>query len=136
MLDSRVTVGFCGVVLSIVTHEALHVVMHWGDIQKITLFPNRYAIVEIIIEPSAAYDLAIEESFAYTVTVATLLITAMLVNDMNEAGDERSVHDTIFSNDPKRQYSGAHKQKNADRLARLLGIQTTGKTARKVRKRR
>lgn len=125
LCDPRVLVGLGGIILSVVMHELFHAVMHWGDIREVGLFPDRHAIVEIIFEPSTMYDLAVEEGIAYTVTMATLILTAMLVSDIHEARDTRSVQQIILSKDANSGYSEAQKKKSLDRLARLLGVKTT-----------
>lgn len=123
-LDPRVLVGLGGVLLSVVMHELLHVVMHWGDIQQVGLFPDRHAIFEIIFEPSTVYDLAIEEGFAYTVTMATIILTAMLVSDIHEARDKRGVQQIIFTNNTSDQYANTQNKNSRERLARILGIKS------------
>lgn len=125
LFDPRVIVVVFGVTLSIVTHELLHVVMHLGDISEVGIFPDRHAIVEIIFEPSTVYNLAVEEGIAYAVTMITLILTAMLVGDINDAHDTRSVQQIIFSKDTGNHGSATQKKRYRDRLARVLGITAT-----------
>jgi|SRR5690606_14031804 len=122
LIDPRVVVAVFGIILSIVTHELLHVVMHWSEISQVGLFPDRHAIVEIIFEPSAVYDLAVEEGIAYTVTMITLILTSILISDVNDARDKRSVQQILFSKDTTKSYSDAQKKRRRDRLAEALGI--------------
>lgn len=122
LFDLRVIVGVCGVVLSVVMHELFHVIVHWGEIRSITLFPDTKAIVEVILSPSTDYDLVIEEAIAYTITMVTLILTAMLISDIHEARDKRSVGQIILTKDTNDRYSDTQKKEFLKRLAKLLGV--------------
>lgn len=94
-LDARVVVGVIGVILSVVMHEVFHVFMHLGEIRGINLFPDKASIVEIVFMPTAEYDLAFEEALAYTITMITLILTAMLVSEIHDSRDERTVGEVM-----------------------------------------
>ncbi len=68
------------------------------------------------------YDLAVEEGIAYTVTMITLILTSILISDVNDARDKRSVQQILFSKDTTKSYSDAQKKRRRDRLAEALGI--------------
>jgi len=135
-IDPRVIVGLIGFTLSIVTHELLHVVMHLGEIDRIGIFPDRHAIVEIIFQPSTVYNLAVEEGIAYTVTMVTLILTAMLIGDINEMRDTRSVQQILFSKSTDNHSSSAHKKRSNDRLSLLLGVKPTARQTHSVSKKK
>jgi hypothetical protein len=115
-------VGVIGVILSVVTHELLHIVMHWHEIDQIGLFPDRHAIVEIIFEPSTVYNLAVEEGIAYMVTIVTLILTIMLIGDIDEMRDKRTTREILFPKKSGERYSETQNKRSSDRLAHILGI--------------
>lgn len=124
LFDLRGIVAVGGIVLSIATHELFHTVIHWGEIESMHLFPDRAAIFEIIFTPSTTYDLVLEEGIAYTITMITLLLTAMLIGDIHDARDTKSVHaailgETFTANNPNLDMDTA-----AEQLSSLLGIST------------
>lgn len=100
IFDLRVVVGICGVLLSIVTHELFHIIVHWGEISSVHIFPDHQAIVEVVFTPANEYDLVVEEAIAYGITMITLILTAMLISDISDARDTRTVKETILPNEP------------------------------------
>lgn len=131
LLDPRIIVGLVGVTLSVVLHEAFHVIIHLSEIQSFSIFPDHNALVAIFFVPSTNdVDLAFEEATAYLITIITLVLTVMLVNDIHEARDKRSVRQILSGNN----YSSAQTKESSDQLASLLGIKTIKRAASKARK--
>jgi hypothetical protein len=122
MRDARLFVLMGGILLSIGAHELFHVMVHWVEIQSIRVFPDSEAIVEIIFTPSAGYSLAIEEALAYAVTMITLLLTALLVNDVNDAFYRKAGDQTLLTKEFKGCYGRHEEQRAHQHLAGLLGI--------------
>ncbi len=122
MRDVRLLVLMGGILLSIGAHELLHVIMHWAEIQSIQLFPDSDAIVEIIFTPSMGYSFAIEEALAYAVTMITLLLTALLISDVNDAFYKKPDEQTLLNKEFKGCYGHHEEQKAHQHLAGLLGI--------------
>lgn len=121
-LDIRVVVVICGVILSIVMHELFHIIIHWDEILKVGLFPDRQTIFEVLFVPTANDDIVVEEIIAYAITMTTLVITAMLINDINELRDKRSVSQIIMK-DKNNKSSKVQKKILSENLATLLGIE-------------
>lgn len=121
VLDLRVIVGICGILLSIAAHELFHIIVHWGEIDSVHIFPDTQAIVEVIFTPSTEYSLVVEEAFAYLITMVTLILTAMLIGDIHDARDERSVREAVLT--PEGDSSPDFDEQA--HLGRLLGISTT-----------
>lgn len=126
LFDPRLVVGVVGVVLSIIFHEAFHILIHWGEIQTISLFPDHNAIVEIFFVPNTGdVDIAFEEATAYLITVITLVLTVMLINDISEARDSRSVDQILFPKKAGSKSSKSQSKSSSDNLARMLGVKST-----------
>ena len=98
IFNLKVAVGICGVLLSIGAHELFHIMVHFGEIDSIHLFPDTQAIVEILFTPSADYNLPIEETIAYIITMITLILTAMLIGDIHDLREQKTVGQTILDN--------------------------------------
>lgn len=122
IFDLRAIVGLAGLVLSVVSHELFHLMVHWTELQSIHIFPDSEAIIEIIFTPTTGYNLALEEALAYAVTMTTLILTALLVSD---------VHDTLYHTPGTqkvlhKEFSGCYRpheeQRAREQLARLLGL--------------
>jgi len=134
LFDLRVIVGICGVLLSIAAHELFHIIIHWGEISSIHIFPDTHAIVEVLFTPSANYDLSVEEIFAYLVTMAALMLTTMLIGDITDARSEKTVEQTILANDFDSHHLEADTEKVFEQLAALLGVARVMHTSNTVRK--
>lgn len=123
--DLRVIVGIIGIVLSIATHELFHILIHLGEIDTITIFPDSHAIVEIIFTPNRQYNLAVEEGIAYAITMITLILTAMLISDISDARAERTPsHGGVLDRDFKGYYAAGNERQAYAQLSDLLGIQS------------
>lgn len=123
--DLRFIVACCGTVLSVVAHELFHIIVHWGEITDINLLPDSQAIVEVLFIPSADYDIVTEEALAYTVTMATLILTAMLVSDIHDARDSRTVLQ-IISDGSRSKPLPANDEQAAVILSGLLDVKPLG----------
>lgn len=102
-LWAKICVGVIGVIASIVLHELFHVFVHWGDISGYSLFSRHGAVVELFVWAPQGYDLEGEEMFAYAITLATLLITVMLIFRIHDATDDRTAGQILFPNDKEMQ---------------------------------
>ncbi len=89
-------VGIIGLFLSAALHELFHIALHWGHITAIRIFPNPSAIVEIDAAMTPNYDLQFEETIAYSITFAVVLITAIIMTKMVEACDSRTFSETLL----------------------------------------
>lgn len=89
--DSRTIVASVGIVLSVVLHEAFHVLVHWGNITSVEFFPDSHAIMAITATTQQGYDVHLEEGIAYMITFATLVVTAMVVSRLSDRKDGRTV---------------------------------------------
>lgn len=125
LLDLRVVVGFCGVLLSILSHELYHIVTHWREIQGINIFPDRGTIMEVVFMPSVNYDLALEEAIAYTITMTVLLFTVMLICEIHDMRDSKSVSQTILLKRYGESAEVEDERAAIDRLGVILGINPT-----------
>lgn len=125
LFDTRVVISICGLVLSVIMHEVFHIIMHWHEIASIALFPSPSAIVEITFTPTHTYDLIAEEALAYIITIITLVATAMLVHDINDQRDTRSVEQIIMTKEYSRLSTETDKIRALRQLSLALGLTTT-----------
>jgi len=102
-LGSEIIVGIIGLILSIALHELFHVVMHWGYIRHIELFPNLTTIVQVDVWLPPGYDLEGEEVVAYGITLLVAIITVMIIFKMRDTNDGRSPSQILFPKDNKMQ---------------------------------
>lgn len=123
LFDVRVVVALAGTVLSIVMHEILHIILHWGEITSIHLFSNPRSIVEIIFTPAHDYNLFIEEICAYAVSGLTLLLTAMLIHDLHDQQDTRTVGEIVLGEHSSGTRLGSSGKETQVQLLRLLNLQ-------------
>lgn len=122
LFDLRVIVGVCGVVLSVVMHELFHIIVHWGEVTDVNLFPDSHAIVEVLFVPSAEYDLVVEEALAYMITMATIVLTAMLIHDIDDLRDNRSVEQIIMAKDYSSHNTNLEQREAIEQLSAILGV--------------
>ncbi len=92
----RTLIGILGAILSIVLHELFHIIVHWGDIVSIILFPNARTIVEINSLSTHQYNTDLEELLAYSITIATLLVTTIIICRIHDKKDSRSFSKTLL----------------------------------------
>lgn len=98
-LAVRVLVGLVGVTLSVVLHELFHILMHWGRISHISLFPKWGTIVQIDTHLPPGYDLAGEEMAAYGITLVVIFITMVIIFKIGDSEDKRSSGQILFPKD-------------------------------------
>lgn len=123
MLDARVVVGLCGAVLSILAHELFHVITHWTNIQSVRIFPDGKTIMEVVATTPVSSDLLFEETIAYTITIFVILLTIMLVCDISDSRDNRSVRHTLLSKNMLKDNTHLTSRGEFEYLSSLLGVQ-------------
>lgn len=97
VFDWRIfVVGIIGLFLSVALHELFHILMHWGHITAIRILPNTSAIVEVDAMMAPDYDLQVEETIAYSITFAVILITAIIMTKIIESRDRRTFGQTFL----------------------------------------
>ena len=123
VFDLRVIVGLCGIILSVVAHELLHIMMHMGEIESVHLLPDSRTIVEVIFMPTTSYDLVAEEAVAYGVTMFTMILTAKLIGDINDNRDEETPLRVVLEKDFNDCYTPEDADEASLHLCRILGIE-------------
>ena len=98
-LAVRVLIGLLGLTLSVVLHELFHILMHWGEIRHISLFPRWGTIVEIDAKIPLGYDLVGEEMMAYAITLVVIFITLVIIFKIRDSEDKRSSGQILFPKD-------------------------------------
>lgn len=121
--DLRLAVGLSGFVLSVVIHELFHIFVHWGEIQGISIFPGTGAIVEIVLSSSSSYNLIFEEAMAYTVSIVTLVLTAMLICDIHDMRDKTTIGQTITTKLSVGVYPESEEYLARVHIAEILGVE-------------
>lgn len=96
LIDIRVWYLLFGLIISIVAHEAFHVMAHFGQIKDIELFPNFYTIVEMHLTAPGSLPINVEEAIAYTITVLILFITVIDVFEISDSRDKRTLDEILF----------------------------------------
>ena len=103
LTDIRVWYALVGIIISIAAHEAFHLAAHMGNIQKISIFPNAFTIVEITETSPGVLTHDAEEAIAYTITALILLLTIIDVFAISDSRDKRTVSQILDSQGkPKR----------------------------------
>ena len=85
LLDTRVVVSGIGLFLSIALHELLHIILHWGNITMIGVFPSSGTIMQEIVVVPQGYNIGLEEAAAYTITMVTMITTIIVVWHIHDA---------------------------------------------------
>lgn len=106
---SEIFVAFTGSVLSIALHELFHIIVHWGHITKIELFPDHSAIVAVTSVTAANYNVAAEEAIAYGITLLTMVTTVAILYRMHDKKDKKSFVHTVFPRDKTMQQLSHHE---------------------------
>lgn len=97
VFDGRVLlVGIIGLFLSVALHELFHIAMHWGYINAIRFMPTPDALVEIDAVMASDYDIKAEETVAYAITFAVILVTAIIMTKIVESRDQRTFSETLL----------------------------------------
>lgn len=100
---TKIIIAVIGIILSIALHELFHVIVHWNDGPHIRLLSSQETLAEIIVWIPNGYDLEGEEIAAYTITLLTLIATAMIIYKIDDANDERSAAEILFPDDKEMQ---------------------------------
>jgi hypothetical protein len=95
--DVRVLYALTGLILSILAHELVHVLMHFGDINAVHFLPNLSTIVAINLDSIQNYDMNTEELVAYAVSGLVQLITIIDVFAIHDSYDRKPVGKLIFN---------------------------------------
>lgn len=96
LFDSRLWIALLGLFLSIALHELFHILMHWNSIVSVKILPNIYTLVEVNSTSPHHYDTSLEELIAYSITLVVLLVTAMVIVNVNDSKDTRSFSDVLL----------------------------------------
>ncbi len=108
----ELTIALVGFLLSIALHELLHIVLHWHQIVGIRFFPNIYTVAEVVVDLPEWYDLAAEEFVGYTITAGVLIITAIVIAQVHDRNDKRTVRQILFPELSKPAKPTTRKAKN------------------------
>jgi len=90
----KLLVGVIGLLFGVILHEALHIWLHWGEIDHVSLFTHS-AIVEARLD-TVVHDIQGEEMAAYSLSITTWLVTVIIIAKIHDESDERSSHDILF----------------------------------------
>lgn len=82
--------------MSVVLHELFHVIMHWGEIVSVRIFPDLYTIVAIQSHSTPGYNVSNEELIAYGITIVVLLATLDLITVFRDATDHRTSREILI----------------------------------------
>lgn len=115
----KIVVGLYGMVFSVLLHELLHVLMHWGQVTHVSILPGNGAIAEIAATMPAGYDVAGEEMAAYMITLVTILITVAIICKIHDKTDRRSGRQLLEGNEPELQ---ALNTAELFKLAQRIGV--------------
>ncbi len=99
--DVRILIGLIGFMCSVLFHEMFHVIMHWGDVTKVSVFTGSNAIAEVDAYIPRSYDIAGEEIAAYAITLITLLTTMAIISKVGNRQDNRTFSQTLSGKDNK-----------------------------------
>lgn len=100
---TKIVVAIIGIIMSIALHEAFHIIVHWNDGPHVRLLSSQETLAEIIVWIPSGYDLEGEEIAAYTITLLTLIATAMIIYKIDDANDTRSAAEILFPDDKEMQ---------------------------------
>ena len=98
-----ILVCLIGGFLSLIAHEMVHVIMHWGHVSHVYIFPNPWTLVQVATDLPPGYDIVGEEIVAYTITFIVIVFTAVAALKIYDDSDERSPAEILFPDDPELQ---------------------------------
>ena len=124
-LATQYVVGLWGAFLSIALHEAFHIYMHWGSINRIEFFPNLTTIMQVDTVLPAGYDIEGEEIAAYCITLIVLIVTSVIIFKIRDTDDIRSAGQTLFPGNKKMQ------KMNPTQMLKLSGLEEPLHVAKK-----
>ncbi len=96
----KVGIGLVGLLMSIVLHELFHIAMHWGEITRIDILPDRYTLAQVIVELPQGENLIWEETMAYGITLLVMVATVILIGRVHDKADDKSFSELLFPGDP------------------------------------
>lgn len=105
----RALVVVSGFILALVLHEGFHILMHWGHITHIELFPSLGTIVKIDADIPPGYDLDAEEMVAYGITLIVIFLTIVLTYKIRDSEDKRTASQILFPRNKEMQNLGPSK---------------------------
>lgn len=108
LFDIRVLYGLGGIIMSIVAHEAFHVLMHLDSVSGITFFPNHHAIATVDVALEEGYNLALEEAIAYSITAVVLFVTVIDIFAIHDSRDARPPQQLVFSRHEPLEFDDMH----------------------------
>lgn len=89
-------IAIVGFAASIVAHELFHLLIHWGDITALHIFPNADTIASITSTETSSTDAAmLEELMAYTVTASVMILTISWLYHLHDRHDRHSIHSVL-----------------------------------------
>lgn len=95
LIDIRTAVGVIGFVCAVLSHELLHIALHWGEVTHLSFFTSIYTIAEVGAQISPEHDVVGEEIAAYLITLLVLLVTAIIISRLHDHRDPRSFSETL-----------------------------------------
>ncbi|MCA9335028.1 hypothetical protein KC953_02695 [Candidatus Saccharibacteria bacterium] len=98
-----ILVCMIGALLSLIAHEAFHIILHWGNISHVSIFPNPGTIVQIETNLPPGYDIDGEEMVAYIISFIVIIFTALYVFKIMDDEDDRDPAQILFPNNPELQ---------------------------------
>ena len=99
LFDVRVLYALTGLLLSIIAHELVHVLVHFGDINAVHILPNLSTIVALNLDSANTYDLNPEELVAYAVIGLVQLITIIDVFAIHDSHSRKPIEKLIFKDE-------------------------------------
>jgi hypothetical protein len=97
--DVRILYALTGLLLSIVAHELVHVLVHFGSINAVHILPNLSTIIALNLDSAQGYDLNSEELLAYAVSGLVQLITIIDVFAIHDSHSRKSIEKLIFKDE-------------------------------------
>ncbi len=66
-----------GLIMSVVLHELFHVLMHWGHVIRVDIFPANGNIAQVVVPNEHAGNMVLEEAIAYGITIVIVTVTML-----------------------------------------------------------
>lgn len=96
LIDIRVLYALTGIILSLLAHELVHVLMHFGDVHTVHILPDVTTIAALYVDTATGYDMNSEELVAYAVSGLIQLITIIDVFAIHDSRDRKTIGKHIF----------------------------------------
>lgn len=101
--DIRVIYAVCGIILSVVAHELVHICMHLDNLVSFHLFPDLYTIAAVVSSAPVGYNVIAEEGIAYAVSTVILCVTFIDIVAIHDSKSRTTAVETVLpdgSDDP------------------------------------